>query len=202
MNVFDMLFFFFKQKTAYEMRISDWSSDVCSSDLLISEAPIGVIRDLLLVRSLDGFSDVLPDAVAKESFAFYGTALSGTPEMQERWKRAVDFTTGNLGEAVGQDYVDRYFPPETKAAMDRLVRNVIAALGERIDKLSWMQPETKGKAQSKLANFTTKIGYPDKWKDYSKLEIRADDLFGDALRSNQFAHDDNIGRLEIGRAHV
>src|SRR3546814_16451742 len=74
-------------------------------------------------------------------------------------------------------------------------RNVIAALGERIDKLSWMQPETKVKAQSKLANFTTKIGYPDKWKDYSKLEIRADDLFGDALRSNQFAHDDNIGRL-------
>jgi len=162
---------------------------------LISEAPIAVIRDLLLVRSLDDFSDVLPDAVAKESFAFYGTALSGTPEMQERWKRAVDFTTGNLGEAVGQDYVAKYFPPETKAAMDRLVRNVIAALGERIDKLSWMQPETKVKARAKLANFTTKIGYPDKWKDYSKLEIRSDDLFGNALRSNQFAHDDNISRL-------
>ncbi|MBB5706510.1 M13 family metallopeptidase [Sphingopyxis panaciterrulae] len=162
---------------------------------LISEAPIAVIRDLLLVRSLDDFSDVLPDAVAKESFAFYGTALSGTPEMQERWKRAVDFTTGNLGEAVGQDYVARYFPPETKAAMDKLVKNVIAALGERIDRLSWMQPETKVKARAKLASFTTKIGYPDKWKDYSKLDIEADDLFGNALRSNQFAHDDNISRL-------
>ncbi|BBB12602.1 M13 family metallopeptidase [Sphingopyxis sp. FD7] len=162
---------------------------------LLAEAPIGVIRDLLIVRSLDGFSDVLPDAVAQEAFSFYGTALSGTPQMQERWKRAVDFTTNNMGEAVGQDYVARYFPPETKAAMDQLVRNVLAAMGDRIDGLSWMQPETKVKAKKKLANFTTKIGYPDRWKDYSKLEIKADDLFGNALRSNQFAHDDNISRL-------
>src|SRR3546814_1732861 len=114
------------------MRISDWSSDVCSSDLLI-------------VRSLDGFSDVLPDAVAEEAFSFYGTALSGTPQMQERWKRAVDFTTGNMGEAVGKDYVAKYFPPETKAAMDILVKNVLAALDTRITNLTWMQPETKVK---------------------------------------------------------
>src|SRR3546814_11496328 len=127
-----------------------------------------VIRDLLLVRSLDDFADVLPDAVAKESFAFYGTALSGTPEMQERWQRAVDFTTGNLGEAVGQDSVARYFPPETKAALDRLVRNVIAAPGERIDQLSWMQPETQQKAQPKIANFTTKNGYPTHRTDKQK----------------------------------
>lgn len=162
---------------------------------LIADAPIGVIRDMLIVRSLDGFSDVLPDAIAREAFAFYGTALSGTPQMQERWKRAVDFTTNNMGEAVGQDYVAKYFPPETKAAMDQLVKNVLAAMGDRIDGLSWMQPETKVKAKKKLANFTTKIGYPDRWKDYSKLEIKADDLFGNALRSNQFAHDDNISRL-------
>ncbi len=162
---------------------------------LIADAPIGVLRDALLVRSLDGFSDVLPDAVAQEAFSFYGTALSGTPQMQERWKRAVDFTTGNLGEAVGQDYVAKYFPPETKAEMDKLVKNVIAALGHRIDNLAWMQPETKVKAKKKLANFTTKIGYPDRWKDYGSLEIRADDLFGNALRANQWQHDDNISRL-------
>lgn len=162
---------------------------------LLAEAPIGLIRDMLIVRSLDGFSDVLPDAVAQEAFSFYGTALSGTPQMQERWKRAVDFTTNNMGEAVGQDYVAKYFPPETKAAMDQLVKNVLAAMGDRIDGLSWMQPQTKGKAKKKLANFTTKIGYPDRWKDYSKLEIKAGDLFGNALRSNQFAHDDNISRL-------
>ena len=162
---------------------------------LLAGAPIGVIRDMLIIRSLDGFSDVLPDAVAEEAFSFYGTALSGTPQMQERWKRAVDFTTGNMGEAVGKDYVAKYFPPETKAAMDVLVKNVLAALDTRITNLTWMQPETKVKAKKKLANFTTKIGYPDRWKDYSKLEIKAGDLFGNALRSNQFAHDDNISRL-------
>lgn len=162
---------------------------------LLADAPIGVIRDALIVRSLDAFSGVLPDAVAKEAFSFYGTALSGTPQMQERWKRAVDFTTNNMGEAVGQDYVAKYFPPETKAAMDGLVKNVLAALDTRIGKLEWMQPETKVKAKKKLANFTTKIGYPDRWKDYGKLEIKADDLFGNALRSNQFAHDDNVSRL-------
>ncbi|WP_249340328.1 M13 family metallopeptidase [Sphingopyxis sp. 2PD] len=162
---------------------------------LLADAPIAVLRDMLMIRSLDGFSGVLPDKFAQEAFSFYGTALSGTPQMQERWKRAVDFTTGNLGEAVGQDYVAKYFPPETKAAMDELVRNVLAAMGRRIDGLAWMQPQTKVKAKQKLANFTTKIGYPDRWKDYSKLEIKADDLFGNALRSNQFAHDDNISRL-------
>jgi len=162
---------------------------------LLADAPIAVIRDLLIVRSLDSFSGVLPDAVAKEAFSFYSTALSGTPQMEERWKRAVDFTTGNLGDAVGKDYVAKYFPPETKAAMDTLVKNVLGAMGRRIDGLTWMQPATKVKARKKLANFTTKIGYPDQWKDYSKLEIRADDLFGNALRSNQFAHDDNIGHL-------
>ncbi len=162
---------------------------------LLADAPIGVIRDMLVVRSLDGFSDVLPDAVANEAFSFYGTALSGTPQMQERWKRGVDFTTSNMGEAVGKDYVAKYFPPETKAAMDVLVKNVLAALDTRITNLTWMQPETKIKAKKKLANFTTKIGYPDRWKDYSKLEIKAGDLFGNALRSNQFAHDDNISRL-------
>lgn len=162
---------------------------------LIADAPIEVIRDVLTVRSLDGFSGVLPDAVSKEAFSFYGTALSGTPQMQERWKRAVDFTTNNLGEAVGQDYVAKYFPPETKAAMDVLVKNVLAALDTRIGNLTWMQPATKVKAKKKLANFTTKIGYPDRWKDYSKLEIKADDLFGNALRANQFAHDDNVSRL-------
>ena len=162
---------------------------------LLADAPIGVIRDALIVRSLDGFSGVLPDAVAQEAFSFYGTALSGTPQMQERWKRAVDFTTNNMGEAVGQDYVAKYFPPETKAAMDVLVKNVLAALDTRIGNLTWMQPGTKVKAKKKLANFTTKIGYPDRWKDYSKLEIRGDDLFGNQLRANQFAHDDNVSRL-------
>lgn len=162
---------------------------------LIAEAPIEVVRDMLIVRSLDGFSNVLPDAIANEAFSFYGTALSGTPEREVRWKRAVDFTTNNLGDAVGKDYVAKYYPPETKAAMDQLVQNVLGAMGRRIDSLTWMQPETKVKARQKLANFTTKVGYPDRWKDYGTLTIKADDLFGNSLRANQFAHDDNIGQL-------
>lgn len=162
---------------------------------LLAKAPVGVLRDALIVRSVDGFANVLPDAVAREAFSFYGTALSGTPQMQARWKRAVDFTTGHLGEAVGQDYVAKYFPPETKAAMDTLVKNVLGAMGRRIDNLAWMQPQTKVKARQKLANFTTKIGYPDRWQDYSALDIRADDLFGNLLRAKRFEHDDNISRL-------
>jgi putative endopeptidase len=162
---------------------------------IYADVPADVLRDMLIVRSLGSFANVLPDAVAKENFAFYGTALSGTPQMQARWKRAVDFTTANLGEAVGQDYVAKYFPPETKKAMDGLVKNVLAAMGRRIDNLTWMQLETKVRARKKLANFTTKIGYPDRWKDYSALEMKADDLFGNALRARQFAHDDNISRL-------
>ncbi len=162
---------------------------------LLADAPIAVIRDALLVRSLNGFSGVLPESSRRKASPSMVPRCRATPQMQERWKRAVDFTTGNLGEAVGQDYVAKYFPPETKAAMDELVQNVLAAMGRRIDGLAWMQPATKVKAKQKLANFTTKIGYPDRWKDYSKLEIKADDLFGNALRSNQFAHDDNISRL-------
>jgi putative endopeptidase len=162
---------------------------------LLADAPMQVVQDLLTVRAIDSYSNMLPEAVAKESFAFHETALSGTPEMQERWKRAVDYTTGYLGDEVGKAYVAKYFPPETKAEMDKLVRNVIGSMGKRIDGLDWMQPETKARARQKLANFTTKIGYPDQWKDYSSLEIKADDLFGNTLRARQYLHDDNISKL-------
>lgn len=162
---------------------------------LLADAPIQVIRDLLSVRAVDSFADVLPEAVANESFAFYGTALDGTPQMQERWKRAVDFTTSHLGDDVGKVYVSKYFPAQTKAEMDELVQNVLAAMGRRIDALDWMQPETKVKARQKLANFTTKIGYPDQWRDLSALTMTSDDLFGNLLRARQWSHDDNISQL-------
>jgi putative endopeptidase len=162
---------------------------------LIGGADLAVLKDMLLLRSLDSYASYLPDAVAKEAFAFYGTTLSGTPQREERWRRAVSFTNGALGEEVGKIYVARYFPPETKAAADGLVRNIIDAMGTRIDKLNWMAPETKVKAHEKLAAFTPKIGYPTKWRDYSGLDIRRDDLFGNALRSRQFDFDYNIGKL-------
>ncbi len=162
---------------------------------LISTTPLGVLKDQLLVRSLDTYAAYLPAAFDQEAFAFYGTTLSGTPEREARWKRGVTFVSGALADDVSRIYVQRYFPPETKAAADELVRNVVAAMGRRIDNLSWMAPQTKVRARAKLANFTTKIGFPDQWRDYSGLEIRRDDLVGNAIRSAAFEHEDQISKL-------
>ena len=162
---------------------------------LVSRAPLQALKDQMLVRSLDTYAAVLPAAFDKEAFAFYGTALSGTPEQEARWKRGVDFVTGALADDVSKIYVDRYYPPETKAKADELVRNVVAAMGRRIDGLTWMAPATKLRARAKLANFTTKIGFPDRWQDYSALEIRGGDAVGNALRATEWAYNDNISKL-------
>ena len=161
----------------------------------IQATPVAVLQDQLLVRSLDTFADVLPSAFDKEQFAFYGTVLSGTPEQQPRWKRAVDFTTGALSDDVSKVYVAKYFPPETKAAADELVSNVIQAMGRRIDQLDWMAPATKERARKKLATFTAKIGYPDRWHDYSNLTITAGDALGNNIRANNWQHEDSISKL-------
>lgn len=162
---------------------------------LVQATPVAVLKDQLLVRSLDNFADVLPSAFDKEQFAFYGTTLSGTPEQQVRWKRAVEFTTGAVSDEVSKAYVAKYFPPATKAAADDLVKNVIAAMGRRIDQLDWMAPETKVKAHAKLAAFTPKIGYPDRWHDYSNLQIVAGDAYGNNVRANNWAHEDQVSKL-------
>ena len=162
---------------------------------LIARTPIGVLKDALLLRSLHSYATYLPDRIAGADFAFYGTTLSGTPQREERWKRAVSFVKDAMGEEVGKIYVARYFPPETKAAMDQLVKNVMDAMGRRIDGLGWMSDGAKARAHKKLAAFTPKIGYPDKWRDYSGLMITAGDLFGNAVRSNQYEFDYQMGKL-------
>ena len=162
---------------------------------LVQQTPIAVLKDQLMLRSLDGFADVLPHQFDQENFAFYGTTLSGTPEQQVRWKRAVDFTEGALADDVSKVYVAQYFPPATKAAADQLVKNVIAAMNRRIDKLTWMAPETKVKAHQKLAAFTPKIGYPTQWKSYDTLTVTPGDAYGNELRANRWQHDDNIAHL-------
>ena len=162
---------------------------------LIARTPLQVLKDQLLINSLDTYAAYLPQAFDKESFAFYGTALSGTPQQEERWKRGVTFTTNTLGDDVSKLYVDRFFPPETKAAADELVRNVIAAMDRRIDQLEWMAPETKAKAHAKLAAFTPKIGYPSQWRDMSGLQIDRNDVLGNAMRSARFEHEYQIGKL-------
>ncbi len=162
---------------------------------VIGAAPLGVLKDQLLLRSLDGFAGVLPQKFDQENFAFYGTVLSGTPQQEERWKRAVDFTADAVADDVSKAYVAKYFPPATKAAADELVRNVTEAMGRRIDNLDWMAPETKAKARAKLAAFTPKIGYPDQWRDMSDLTITPGDAFGNMLRANQWQQRYNVQHL-------
>ncbi|MFN3432900.1 MAG: M13 family metallopeptidase, partial [Sphingomonas sp.] len=130
-----------------------------------------------------------------EQFAFYGTTLSGTPQQEERWKRAVGFTSGALSDDVSKLYVAQYFPPSTKAAADQLVRNVLSAMGTRIDNLDWMAPATKVKAHAKLAAFTPKIGYPSRWRDYSALRIVPGDAFGNERRAAEWRYAYNISHL-------
>ena len=162
---------------------------------LIGQAPLSVLKDQLLVRSLDSYSAVLPKRFDDESFAFYGTVLNGTPQQEERWKRAVTFTVGALGDDVSKLYVAKYFPPETKAAADKLVHNLISAMDRRIDKLDWMGPETKAKAHAKLAAFTPKIGYPSQWRDMSGLVVDRSDALGNAMRSARFEQAYQTGHL-------
>ena len=128
----------------------------------------------------------LSDEFVNESFEFYGRAMSGMQELRPRWKRVVDNVNGALGEAVGQLYVARYFPPAAKERMLKLVKNLQETLGERIQAATWMDSLTKEKALAKLGTFHIKIGYPDKWRDYSSLEIKADSYFANILRSNAF----------------
>lgn len=162
---------------------------------LVGAAPLGVWKDWLTLQTLRDAAPLLPKAFVDEDFAFKGTVLSGTPENQPRWKRGVDGVNGALGEAVGELYVARYFTPEAKAKADVLVRNLITAMDNRLANLSWMTPETKAKARAKLATFTPKIGYPNKWIDYSPLDIVRGDAFGNAKRAAQFEYNRNLAKL-------
>ncbi|BFM12915.1 M13 family peptidase [Simiduia litorea] len=144
---------------------------------------------------ISGASTLLNKAFDDEHFAFYSKTLRGVEEQQERWKRAVQFTDDVIGEAVGKIYVEQHFPPEAKARMDELVNNLLLAFGEGINDLEWMTEATKVAAREKLSKFTYKIGYPDKWRDYSSLEIKADDLFGNSTRAAAFEYARNLSKL-------
>jgi putative endopeptidase len=137
----------------------------------------------------------LSKAFVEANFAFYGTTLSGTPQLRERWKRAVSTVEGAMGEAVGELFVERHFPPEAKQRMVGLVANLTAAYRERIQTLDWMGDDTKARALAKLEQFTPKIGYPDTWRDYSALRIERGDLVGNLRRAAAFELDRELGKL-------
>jgi putative endopeptidase len=144
---------------------------------------------------IDGSAAYLTDDVVQQNFSFYGTTLSGTPEIRERWKRGVSLVQGSLGEAIGKVYVGLYFPEAAKEAMLELVDYLIQAYRLSINELTWMSDATKAKALEKLTKFTPKIGYPDKWRDYSTLEIRPDDLIGNLRRIAAFGHAREIAKI-------
>ncbi|CAB4343364.1 unannotated protein [freshwater metagenome] len=144
-------------------------------------------RSWLLWQVLSGAASYLNSALVNENFDFYGTTLSGVPELKERWKRGVGLVEGALGEAVGQLYVEKHFPPQAKKRMEQLVANLIEAYRVDISALDWMSAETKVKALEKLDKFTPKIGYPDKWKDYSTLQITPGDLIANLTAVSAFA---------------
>lgn len=162
---------------------------------LIAGEDLATWRDYLRFHVVSGYAPYLPAELDQQNFAFYGTTLSGIPEQRPRWKRGVDVVQGVLGEALGQEYVKRHFPPDNKARMLELVDNLMAAYSESIDSLEWMSPQTKTEAHAKLATFRTKIGYPDVWRDYSALEIVPGDLIGNLERAARFEHDRNVGKL-------
>ncbi|OUS15223.1 peptidase M13 [Gammaproteobacteria bacterium 50_400_T64] len=162
---------------------------------IFNETTIEQWQDYLRFKVLNAYAAYLPEAYEQLNFDFYQRTLSGQPEQQPRWKRAISSINGNMGELLGQLYVAKHFPPEAKARMVELVDQLIAAYRVSISELEWMSPATRTKALEKLANFTPKIGYPDKWKDYSNLEIKADELIGNIRRANLFNHQLQIDKL-------
>jgi putative endopeptidase len=163
---------------------------------LFNRTPLPTLKAYLSFHYLSDHAPYLPKRFDDARFDFYGRTLRGQPQQRERWKRAVDEVNDSLGEQVGQLYVAQYFPAESKAKMQELVGNLRASLSERIDQLDWMTPQTKSRAHEKLATFTPKIGYPDRWKDYSGLDVQRNDLIGNVRRAALWHWRYQVARLD------
>jgi putative endopeptidase len=162
---------------------------------VLNNAPLPVWKAYFKWHLLSAHARFLDRKFVTEDFAFKGTVLRGTPENEPRWKRGVKLVEASTGEALGKLYVAQYFPPESKARMTTLVGNLLAAYAESIDTLDWMGSATRAEARTKLAKLTTKIGYPDRWRDYSKLDIVRGDLIGNVMRANRFEYERNVAKL-------
>ena len=162
---------------------------------LVASEPLEVWKDYLAYQSIDEWSSLLPKAFVEERFAFYGQVLTGTPKLRERWKRAVNSCNAALGDAIGQIYVKRYFPPEAKTKAEAMVADLVRAFGRRIDTLVWMSPSTKSKAKEKLATLKVGVGYPDQWRDYSGLEISRSKALQNALQAEHYKYRQELAKL-------
>lgn len=162
---------------------------------LLKDTPVDTWKAYLKFHLVDAYADVLPSQIDEAHFAFHGTVLQGTPKQKERWKRGVAAINGSLGEAVGKIYVAKYFPPESKEKMEKLVANLRSALDEMITNCTWMSDATKKQAHEKLSLFTPKIGYPDKWRDYSAFDVKPGDAYGNAKRANEYEWNYYVAKL-------
>jgi predicted metalloendopeptidase len=162
---------------------------------ILQQTPLPVWKVYFRWRLLSDFAPYLNKTFVDEHFTFYSTDLREIQQNKPRWKRGVELVDQSVGEGLGKLYVARYFPPESKARMDQLVRNLLAAYEADINTLDWMSPDTRQKAQEKLGKFTVKIGYPVKWRDYSALTIVKGDLVGNVIRANVFEYNRNVNKL-------
>ncbi len=162
---------------------------------LAASEPLDTWKDWLAYHAIEDAATYLPKAFVEERFAFYGKALSGIPQLRPRWQRGMDLTSAALGEVVGKLYSERYFPATTKAKVQAMVDDLVKAFARRIDALAWMSPETKAKAKAKLGTLKVGVGYPDKWQDYSGLEIVKGDPLGNAKRAGLFEYRHQVAKL-------
>ena len=166
-----------------------------STAAALADEPVQAWRDWLAWHVVHAHAPYLSSALVEENFDFYGRTLSGVPEMRERWKRGVGLVEEAMGEAVGQLYVERHFPPQSKQHVLELVGNLVEAFRQSLAQVPWMGDETRREALDKLSQFTPKIGYPDRWRDYSALEVRSDDLLGNVRRAVAFEIDRQLAKL-------
>jgi predicted metalloendopeptidase len=161
----------------------------------VAAVPLATWKEYLRFHAINQYASTLPKAVSDQRFGFYGRALSGTPQQSLRWKRGLSATNGALSDAVGQMYVQRYFPAEAKAHLQQMVANIVTAFSHRIEQLDWMAPATKAEAQQKLKTLYVGVAYPDKWQSYAGLKVTPHDAFGNALRAGQYHYGQQIAKL-------
>ena len=164
-------------------------------DRQLAATPIADWKVYLRWHLLHSAAPSLSDAFVREDWAFNGAYLSGAKELKPRWKRCVESTDRQLGEALGKKYVEKYFPPEAKARMQEMVANLRLAMRETIEGLDWMSPETKKRALEKLSTFNPKVGYPDRWKDYSRVSISRSSFWQNVLAGRRFNVEDNLATI-------
>lgn len=188
--------FFSAAGLAQQPRFVVWQPGaVTGTAALVAREPLETWKDYLRFHFLEWASPYLPKAFVEENFEFNSHVLAGTPQLRERWKRAVDETNAALGDAIGRLYVQRYFPASEKARAEAMVHNLLAAFATRIDHIEWMAPETRRQAKDKLETLKVGLGYPDKWRNYSGLSVVRGDALGNAERASLFDYRRNLAKL-------